>query len=96
MEEDKAHGQLQQALAVRRVLQGIDPGKVHERVETGSLVGTSNGYYFISVGVGKVRLDNDVYYCISIESPIGQLLKGLKIGDEARFREQEINIQFIV
>ena len=34
------------------------------------------GMYFISIGIGKVLLRNNIYYCISSKSPIGNQLIG--------------------
>ena len=54
----------------------------------GSLVETDQENYFISIGFGKI----DDVYAISIESPLGALLKGKKIGESVEMRGKKITI----
>ena len=44
----------------------------------GSLVETTKGYFFISTGWGRIQIQDENYFVISIESPIGRLLKNKK------------------
>ncbi|MBL7682455.1 MAG: GreA/GreB family elongation factor [Flavipsychrobacter sp.] len=48
----------------------------------GSIVITSLGNYFIAISAGKLPVDGQTYYAISIDSPLGTQLKGKKAGDE--------------
>lgn len=57
----------------------------------GSLVETDQGNYFISIGFGKI----DDVYAISVESPLGALLKGKKIGESVEMRGKKITIKQI-
>jgi hypothetical protein len=57
----------------------------------GSLVETDQENYFISIGFGKI---GDVY-AISVESPLGALLKGKKIGESVEMRGKKIMIKSI-
>jgi hypothetical protein len=57
----------------------------------GSLVETDQGVYYISIGFGKI----DDVYAISVESPLGALLKGKKIGESVEMRGKEITIKDI-
>jgi transcription elongation GreA/GreB family factor len=57
----------------------------------GSWVETDQGIYYISIGIGKI----DDIFAISIESPIGDLLKGKKIGDSIEMRGRTITIKKI-
>ena len=95
MEEQKGRQQLFQANQVRLELMKIDIKRKLNKVETGSLVETTNGNYFISVGMGKVRLDDVLYYCISSRSPIGIKLMHKEKGDEVEFNGKKIRISGI-
>ncbi len=96
MEEAKLKGQLEEALKVRQVLDQINPENTGERIAAGSLVSTNRGNYFLAVGLGKVRLANRVFFCTSLESPIGQQLHGKQIGEAFTFNELEFLVQGMV
>lgn len=92
MEEEKSKTQLAKTNQLRLILQTINPvDQFHEAV-LGSLVKSSSGNYFISAPLGKVELESDTYYCISLASPIGQQLKGKKAGDSFSFGNRETTI----
>ncbi len=95
MEEQKSRQQLYQANQVRLELMRIDPQRKSRKVEAGSLVETTNGIYFISVGMGKVRVEDALYYCISSNSPIGMKLMNKVKGDEIEFNGRKIGIKGI-
>lgn len=48
----------------------------------GSIVTASLGNYFIAISAGKLLVEGQTYYAISIDSPLGVQLKGKKAGDE--------------
>lgn len=48
----------------------------------GSIVTASLGNYFIAISAGKLLVDGQTYYAISMDSPLGAQLKGKKAGDE--------------
>lgn len=66
----------------------LAPSKV---VSEGSLVETDQETYFISIGYGKL----ESVYAISIESPLGTVLKGKKVGDRVEMRGRIITIKSI-
>ena len=93
MEEEKNKNQLYQAFRVKQELTKIDPGKISNKVEIGSLVETNKGNYYISIGIGKVKLDTGLYYCVSTSSPIGMKMMGKEIDDEIEFNGAKILIK---
>lgn len=64
------------------VLNRIQPDVLTTRVTDGSLVYTTNGNFYIAISAGKLKIANELYYAISITSPIGQQLKGKQQGNE--------------
>lgn len=48
----------------------------------GSIVITTQGNYYISISAGKLVIDGNTCYAISMDSPLGAQLKGKKAGDE--------------
>jgi len=47
---------------------------------------------FISIGLGKIIVDNDTYYAISLKVPFYQAMDGKKVGDTFEFRGKTIKI----
>ncbi len=96
IELDNLSMQLKKNNALKFELSKIDLSKKHQAVDRGSLVLTNEGSYFISIGIGKVIIDNDAFYCISLGSPIGKELYNKKTGDSFLFMNKEFIIQKIL
>ncbi|MBK7871412.1 MAG: 3-oxoacyl-ACP synthase [Saprospiraceae bacterium] len=96
LEEEKNKIQLAEALLARSVLESIHLEKTINKVEIGSLVITNSGKYFVAIGLGKILIDKELIYGISLDSPIGQVLKDKKVGDQCSFNERLIRIDAIV
>ena len=92
LEAEKAGVQLAETRRVKIELEQIDPGKTTETVGPGSLVLTDRGIYFLAVGIGKIKLDGQTYYCISENAPIGRLLLSQKQGAVIGFNDRQIKI----
>ena len=95
MEEEKNIKQLSEAIIVKNELLKIKLERTIKRIETGSLVTTDRGEYFISIGIGKVELNGQLYYCVSEQSPIGLALKDKRVGDEIDFNGSNLKIKDI-
>ncbi|MBN3033991.1 MAG: hypothetical protein JW861_00245 [Bacteroidales bacterium] len=84
---------LQTELDQLETLHKIDISICHETVSFGALVITELQNVFVSVGLGKVKVDDsDCFYAISLQVPFYQAMKGLKKGDSFTFRGKEIKI----
>lgn len=75
LEEEKLRNQLSQFSKLNKVLHGINPSKVHQKITLGSLVNTDKGWLYISIPLGKVELEEADIMVISLASPIGQALQ---------------------
>ena len=73
-------------------LSRIQVGRACIEVETGALVHTSKGWFYVSVGLGEVECEHQLYRCLSIKTPMGQILEGCEEGDIIEFRGKEIEI----
>tara|TARA_Y100000589_G_scaffold207096_1_gene195258 strand:- start:7 stop:492 length:486 start_codon:yes stop_codon:yes gene_type:complete len=85
-EIDQLSKQLVNAQRQKNNLSIIDTNTLNSIADVGSLVETNKGYFFISTGWGRIQVQDENYYVISIESPIGRLLKNKKEGDSIQFR----------
>jgi len=65
-------------------------------IDRGSLVRTNIGYFFLSVGYGKLVVNNIDFFILSLASPLGQLLRGKKTGDQLIFRGISYIVEDIV
>lgn len=64
------------------VLDRIVIDKTSDIIIPGSIVRTTQANYFIAISAGRILVDGQTYYVISIDSPLGVQLKGKKVGDE--------------
>lgn len=96
IEEDNSKGQLVRTQAIKRTLFNIDVSKKTDKVELGSLVKTNKGIYFISIGLGKMELNGKIYFCISVDAPIGKVLLNKKVGETIVFNGNTIEIEKIL
>ena len=96
IEIDKLELQLYKSQRLKKELQDIPMEKTFHWVGSGGLVFTNVGTYLISVGIGKVELEKEPYYAISLASPIGSMLNNKKVGDQILFNGKQITIQEIV
>ncbi len=92
LEQDKLESQLSNAFGLKKKLNSLKSIAISGKIGVGSLIYTSKGIYFISIGIGKVLMDDSTYLVISTDSPIGKLLIGKSIGDFISFNGNEIEI----
>lgn len=96
LEQEKNELQLSKTLQLKVLLQQVDIEKEQDEVGFGSLVITNQGKYFIAVGIGKIEINDEICFAISLDSPIGKLLNGKKIGEQITFRTNQIDVQEIL
>lgn len=96
LEREKAGNQLAEIQKIKESFSKINISKTSEMIVLGSLVITSQNNYFMAISAGGSRVENDTYYAISPNTPVGQLLLGKKNGDEVVFREQRFKIQKVL
>lgn len=89
---EKNMNYLNEAQKTKERLQLIKPNLVSDAAVLGSLVKTDSISFFLAISIGKVILKDEDYYIISIQSPIGQLLKTKKKGDQVEFNGKHYKI----
>jgi transcription elongation GreA/GreB family factor len=87
--------QLNEANKLKVALNQLNPNIVHDRAETGSLVITNDGNFYIAISAGKIIFNGEVYFAISPASPVGLLLIGRKKGEEFRLKDKHYQIKMI-
>jgi len=96
LETEKLSNQLNEALKLAQVLQQINPEQTHQITGLGSLVITNNGNFYISISLGKVEINDEIYFAISAVSPIGKILLTKKEKESFSFNGQSYLIEQVV
>jgi transcription elongation GreA/GreB family factor len=61
-------------------------------VQPGSVVETSIGTFYLSVGLGNIQVDGKAIMAISTESPMAKAIMGKKVGDRIEWLTQLITV----
>ncbi len=95
-EEDRITNTLSNAIFLKKSLNQIDSEKASSIVEPGALVIGSQQSYYISVGLGKIELEDKKYWAISMASPIAKEIRGKAKGSTFKFNGTHHTIEDII
>lgn len=95
LERDKAAQQLEEALKLKNVLDGLNASIISKAVRLGSVVKTTNYNFYLAISAGKFLIDKEEYMAVSPVSPIGKLLLNLKEGDQFLFNKKKEIVIFV-
>ena len=79
---DQAQIQLNEANKLMVALSTITYNTNHSNADTGSVVYTNHGQFYIAISAGTLSIGQQTFYAVSPGSPIGIKLNGKKAGDE--------------
>lgn len=94
LEKNAQH--LNDATKMLETLKLINPKIHNENGALGSIVYTQTNTFFLSVSVGKIDLENASFFAISLQSPIGMLLRNKMKGDQINFNGTNYTITNII
>jgi hypothetical protein len=83
IEQENTARQLNEVLLQKDMLQKIDATAPSTLAAAGSLLRTNKGYLFISIALGKMQVEGTAVVVLSLQSPLGAALRGMKAGDTA-------------
>lgn len=84
---------LNTAQKMKQTLSQVDLTHYTETIQFGSLVETSNNFYFVCTSLGEIGMDGgSTVHAISTEAPIFKKMEGKKAGDTFTFNDREIKI----
>ena len=95
-EMDKISASIDQSKNQLNFLSKINLNRPYSTVDIGCLIIADQGIYYISIGLGKVEINAEIIYAISLDSPIGQLFKGKRVGDILEFRGKTLKINHLL
>lgn len=84
---------LQQQKRVIKLLEAYD---AKDFIQLGSLVDTSNGLYFLAIGVGQVKVNDITVFIVSPASPVGKALMHKQVNELAVFNQLNLQIKEII
>lgn len=91
-EEDRATATLSNAMLLKKSLSQIKPERPSIKVEPGALIVSSTLSFYISVGLGKINVDDQIYWAISLASPIAKQMIGKTKGNVFSFNGKDYSI----
>jgi hypothetical protein len=91
LEQEKTGKQLQLVESMLSTVNKLIP-LTTLKVQPGHLIRTTAGWYFLSVGLGKIEVNEETIYCLSSQSPIGQLLLGKQANNQIHWQDKRITI----
>ena len=91
LEIENLVAQLDQANKQLQTIHEITPVKALTRPEQGAMIKTDQGYYYLSLGIGKLEVDGKDVFLLSAISPLAQVLIN-STGDSIEFRGRIIHI----
>nr|WP_294950319.1 3-oxoacyl-ACP synthase [uncultured Mucilaginibacter sp.] len=81
-ETNRNLAQLNEANKLMVALNQVGVKSAAATADTGSLVTTNNGDFYIAISAGSLLLNGKNYFAVSPVSPIGLKLKGKRAGEE--------------
>jgi hypothetical protein len=81
-ETDRNMGQLNEANKLKVILNTISTAGLNDIAETGNVVLTNNGNFYLAISAGALMVNENTYFAVSTGSPIGLKIKGQKTGAE--------------
>jgi hypothetical protein len=95
IEQANTRAQLSEVLLQKAALEKINPALSASIIVNGSLVKTNKGYLYISIALGKMKIENITIIALSPQSPLGVKLMGLKEGDSTELNGNSYHIENI-
>lgn len=79
-EIDQNMARLSELDRLKAILHHISPTQTGTIVASGSVVYTTNGNFYITIGAGQLKVNDNSFYAISVASPMGMQLLGKSVG----------------
>jgi len=92
LEKDMLARQLAENKKELAAMMEVDITGEYDEVKNGSLIRTSEIYFFILGGLGKMVVGGTTVFVISPNAPLAQSLMGKKTGDRIQFNRQSMEI----
>ena len=92
LEQENKRKQLNELRLQQQQFEKIDPTIVSPYILNGSLIKTDQGYFFVSISLGKMLLEDKIIFALSPLSPLGKKMMGHKPSDIIELNGKVYNI----
>lgn len=93
---EKNMGYLNDAKKTKEYLSNIKTNVESKDAVLGSIVKTNIMNFYISTSIGKIELEDETFYAISVNSPIGQLLINKSVNASFEFNQNKYVVSEII
>jgi len=73
--------QLNEVMIQKQMLARINPAIYTSVGTSGSLIKTNNGIFFLALALGKIKVNDEIFFVLSPQSPLGNKLMRTIAGD---------------
>lgn len=95
-ETNRNMAQLNEANKLLVALNRINTSGASIQAESGSVIVTNNGNFYLAISAGALMLNGKTYFAVSPASPVGNLLSGKKAGEEFVLNGKRYKIESVV
>lgn len=95
IEQDQVRRQLAELRDQSGVLAAIDETKNADILGMGSLFKLGGDWYFLSTALGKLDIGGTRVFALSLQSPLGAKLRGLRAGESLSQNGRELQVEAI-
>lgn len=92
IEQENISRQLNNVLTQRNELYKLENIKIGDTIIPGTLIATDNGIFYLSIGFGQLKIDDQTIIVLSPQAPLGRVFLGLKKGDIAIFDNKQYHL----
>ena len=92
LEQEKIGAQLWELSKLQEILFRIDPTRISKNIQLGSLVETSKGWFYVSVGIGQIHFEGTSIFCITPMAPLCKILMGKTTDYAVEWQGEKITI----
>ncbi len=95
LEQEKLGKQLREIQKARNALIQVPYRKKHQKVESGALVKTEQGLYFLAIGLGPIEVEGQNVFVVAPSSPVAQAMLLKEAGEMFSFNGHQNIIETI-
>jgi transcription elongation GreA/GreB family factor len=95
-ETNRNLAQLNEANKLMVALNRIGTTSTSKKAETGSVIITNNGDFYLAISAGTLSVNGKTYFAVSPASPIGVILAGKTAGDSFTLNNKLYKIEVVI
>lgn len=95
IEREKIGKQLKETEEMMSLLNKVSLNQASNKISLGSFIKTNNGFFYIAVAIGKLRVKNIDVFVISSQSPLAKKIIGLTIDSNIELNSKKVIIEQI-